>query len=333
MYPSINIEDGINTLKKALIKHQKEKRFNFNMTNEEIDFIIDLADWVLKNNYFEFGFNNFFHQIKGTAMGTPFAVTFACIYLSMIEIEVDAVLIDLYNFKPIFYKRYIDDIFAIFNNTNEAKTFMHVFNKAKHNQIKLKLTFIGDKVEFLDIEIFKGQRFYKTNLLDSKIFQKQQCKYLYLPPSSFHCNSVFTSFVQSELRRYRLICSNDDDYFIIKDHFKQRLLNRGYSETFLTTIFCVDFDRKKLLFTRNGNNNNTNIQQKNPLVFQTIFTPRHININLNKCLEFIEQLWCDQKTTRVLNNKSKRPILCFKRSKNLSEYLTRARYSYKIDSN
>ena len=173
MYPSINIEDGLHSLKKALIKQQKEKHFNYNMTTEEIDFIIDLANWILKNNYFEFGLNNFFHQIKGTAMGTPFAVTFACIYLTMIEIEVDAVLNDLYNFKPIFYKRYIDDIFAIFNNIAEAKVFMHVFNSAKHDQIKLKLTHIGDKVEFLDIEIFKGRRFNEVNKLDSKIFQKQ----------------------------------------------------------------------------------------------------------------------------------------------------------------
>jgi hypothetical protein len=81
---------------------------------------------------------------------------------------------------------------------------------------------------------------------------------------------------------------------MIKDQFKQRLLHRGYSETFLTTTFCVDFDRKDLLFNRNDNNTNETMQYKTPLVFQTIFTPRHININLNKCLEFIEQLWCDQ---------------------------------------
>jgi hypothetical protein len=62
-------------------------------------------------------------------------------------------------------------MFAIFNNTNEAKTFMHVFNKAKQNQIKLKLTFIVDKVEFLDTKIFNGQKFYQLNrLLDSKFF-------------------------------------------------------------------------------------------------------------------------------------------------------------------
>jgi len=37
------------------------------------------------NNYFKFGEDTYWLQISGTAMGTPLAVTFACIYIGQLE--------------------------------------------------------------------------------------------------------------------------------------------------------------------------------------------------------------------------------------------------------
>ena len=125
MYPSINIEDG-----QALLRHAITYKCNL-FTEHEINFIMDLANWVLTNNYFEFGINNFYHQIKGTAMGTPFAVTFACIYMSILEIEVFSQLSTQHNIRPIVYKR----VFAIFVAPNQAQTYLEIFNNIRKNQI------------------------------------------------------------------------------------------------------------------------------------------------------------------------------------------------------
>ena len=43
-----------------------------------------MAEFVLKNNYFEFNGQDE-HQISGTAIGTKFAPTYECIF--MVEIE------------------------------------------------------------------------------------------------------------------------------------------------------------------------------------------------------------------------------------------------------
>ena len=63
LYPSIIIEDGLSALNAVLL--------HFNSENRQL--IVELAQWVLTNNFVAFS-TRIFHQIRGTAMGTPFAV-------------------------------------------------------------------------------------------------------------------------------------------------------------------------------------------------------------------------------------------------------------------
>jgi hypothetical protein len=76
LYPSIIINEGLISLRKKLTQTTKP--------SFKIEFIIDLAYWVLTKNYVKFG-NRMFLQIKGTAMGTPFATKFACMHLQVLE--------------------------------------------------------------------------------------------------------------------------------------------------------------------------------------------------------------------------------------------------------
>ena len=48
--------------------------------------LISLAEFVLKNNYFEFN-SDVYCQISGTAMGTKFAPPYACMFMDMVETE------------------------------------------------------------------------------------------------------------------------------------------------------------------------------------------------------------------------------------------------------
>ena len=51
------------------------------------------------------------------------------------------------------------------------------------------------KVEFMDIVIYKGNRFF----MDIKIFQKQQNKYSYIPQNSNHWKDTIKNYVLNEL--------------------------------------------------------------------------------------------------------------------------------------
>ena len=79
LYPSIIVNEGLISNRKKLIQTTKPLF--------KIEFIIELAYWVLTNNYVKFG-NRMFLQIIGTAMGTPFTVVFACIHQQVLEEKV-----------------------------------------------------------------------------------------------------------------------------------------------------------------------------------------------------------------------------------------------------
>lgn len=65
-----------------------------------------LIDFVLKHNHFEFNDRHYL-QTNGTAMGTKMAPTYANIFMS----ELEGQILQNTENKPLFYCRYIDDIF------------------------------------------------------------------------------------------------------------------------------------------------------------------------------------------------------------------------------
>ena len=76
VYPSIPHELGLRALREAL-----DKRDDKTIPTEEL---LKMAEFVLKNNYFEFG-NKIKQQISGTAIGTKFSPPYACIFMSDLE--------------------------------------------------------------------------------------------------------------------------------------------------------------------------------------------------------------------------------------------------------
>ena len=102
-----------------------------------------------------FPFNgSIFDQIDGVAMGSPLALVLANLFIGFHEqnwIE------QATNVKPIFYKRYVDDIFAVFEFESDADAFYGYLNTRHEN---IKFTFEKEKdnrLPFLDILINNSQ--------------------------------------------------------------------------------------------------------------------------------------------------------------------------------
>ena len=69
-------------------------------------------------------------------MGTPFAVSYACIYLAELEYELNITLTkititDKNFYLPLLLVRFIDDICGIFRNTHSAEIFEYHNNQLK----------------------------------------------------------------------------------------------------------------------------------------------------------------------------------------------------------
>ena len=294
LYPSIVIEDGLKSLHKALTYH------NWEVSN--IEFIVELAHWVLANNYIQFG-DRYYLQKIGTAMGTPFAVTFACIHLAIIENETLNILLCNGHNGPQLYYRYIDDIIAVFEYPDDAENFMSVFNNRRIGISCPKYLVSDTSANFLDLTVVKGVRFNSSGKLDVKLFQKPTNKFLFLPPTSFHPTQCNKGWITSYIKRIRLNCSNDFDYEKYKSEFYTHLLNRGYKLS-IGKLFQEQYDREKLIKlalnkniknknkTNNNNNNAITILIKyNPRAsglkqkFQQILKPSNFVLNDNDCRE------------------------------------------------
>lgn len=289
LYPSIPIKEALPLYRESIIVYNN--KCNQLLSAKEIDLILDLTHWVLHNNYFTFG-TNVYHQIKGTAMGTPCAVVFACFFLDAIERRVlQSTLcpngpVDFF----VIFCRYIDDIFAVFASRKHAELFLELFNNFMKDIIKCSSCTI-DLLQgvFLDTLIYRPDSFLEDGLFATSLYQKPQNKYLYIPPFSYHPPSMFSAFIIAELKRYRLLCSRDSDFIHIKQLFKERLLQRGYSSSFLQPLFLIPLDRQSLLqkvhdrFTSPTSDQSMN--SSGPLIFKTIGTPQTRLLRISKCIQ------------------------------------------------
>ena len=113
LYTNIPIELAIEI---CLSKLYSEKETVKGLTKENMK---KLLNYCLKQNHFAFD-DRFYDQIDGVAMGSPLGPTIANIFMSNFEEKV----FDSYDGNlPIFYRRYIDDVFAVFNDYDDCQLF------------------------------------------------------------------------------------------------------------------------------------------------------------------------------------------------------------------
>ena len=102
----------------------------------------------VKNSYFIFN-SELYEQIDGVAMGSPLGPILANIFMCHLEEKI-------FNnnnlaYKPKFYRRFVDDTFAVFENTNQAELFLTFINNL-HKNIKFTVEIEKDNcLPFLDI--------------------------------------------------------------------------------------------------------------------------------------------------------------------------------------
>ena len=102
LYTNIPQEEGIDTVCRAYeIFYRNEPPIPTQLLKRALRLI-------LQENSFQFNGKNYL-QTHGTAMGTKMAVVFSNIFMNKVEMEILSQSL----FKPLVWKRYIDDIFLL----------------------------------------------------------------------------------------------------------------------------------------------------------------------------------------------------------------------------
>ena len=102
--------------------------------------------------------NKLYKQIDGVAMGSPLGPTLANAFLC--HFEKNWLNECPSQFKPVVYKRYVDDIFVLFKSKEHLKLFVNYMN-SKHKNIKFAFEIEDlNNFSFLDVKITrKSKRF------------------------------------------------------------------------------------------------------------------------------------------------------------------------------
>jgi hypothetical protein len=229
LFTNIPCDHAIELMKEVAFMHQQEC--------QNIHFILELLEIVLNFNIMEF-MGEIFTQTFGIAMGTNIAPILANLYLAMLEYKLkEQTKNDPKMIWPSLWRRYIDDGFGVIKgHKKDVEYFVHKFNSMV-NSIKIDKIEFGDKVNFLDLCIYKGQRFTNTGKFDIKLYQKEENIYAYIPFRSVHQQHTIVNFVIGELKRY-VRCNSTFLCFLKDKHsFYKRLRNRGYKKSFLNKAF------------------------------------------------------------------------------------------------
>ena len=230
LYTNIPQDAGIDACRKLLDQHSNDKDKNA--------FIIKLLELLLKNNIFQFD-EMLYRQIIGTAMGMKPAPDYANIFMAVIDKDILKIAKENENdFKVKFYKRFLDDIYMLFNGTTKKlHEFLNMINQI-HPNIKFTITHTTpyntqnendcDKCEceaLISIPFLDTQTTIKNNMIILDLYKKPTDRNMYLLTSSCH---VTSNIPYSLALRITRICSEPDTRDLRHSELREMLLERDY---------------------------------------------------------------------------------------------------------
>jgi hypothetical protein len=195
--------------------------------------------FIMKSNVFEFQ-DHVYIQADGLAMGTSCAPVVANLYMAWFESELLPIL---YERGVVYYGRYIDDIFMIFDGTED--TLRECIHFLQVPDLDISWDWSTSSMPFLDVLV------RDEGVLVTEVYQKRLNLYMYIPFSSAHPLRVKKALVKAERTRFAMICNSKEALARVESHFRLNLYRRGYPSKLLDRWFRMDLKpsekRNKLL--------------------------------------------------------------------------------------
>ncbi|CAF3870391.1 unnamed protein product [Rotaria sp. Silwood1] len=218
----------------ALTRFCKKYSVNGKIGNIKIDTIIQLACVVLDTNSFAYK-DKYYRQIKGGAMGSPFTMVLANIYM----LEWEQKLIQHQQRHHEIYGRYIDDVFMTTNLSKEE--ILKEIDKTTVTDSNIKITTsVNQSLEYLDVTIENDNGHLRTS-----IYHKSASEPYILPYESDHPRHLHINIIHTGLVRAARLCSTVEDFDMERLSLEMILLVNGYPPEFIRrhmTSFFIKYD-------------------------------------------------------------------------------------------
>ena len=212
LYPHIPHEEGLSAMREALRRSGQ--------SSIPAEDLVDLARIVLTNNNLTFNGKHYV-QILGTAIGTKMAPSYAGIFMGKLESD----LLERAPTKPIFWQRFIDDIFFVWTEGEEKLREFMEFMNSFHNTIKFTFSWLSQQVNFLDVNVV-----LRNGIVSTDLYSKPTDKHQYLFHTSCHPNSCKKGIPFGQALRICRICSTNAFFEKRARELCYYLVERGYKK-------------------------------------------------------------------------------------------------------
>ena len=142
-----------------------------------------------------------YKQIDGVAMDSPLRTSLANTFLPYHE--KNWLKNCSQEFRPVFYRRYVDDIFILFKLNDHLKYFQDFLNSCHINMSFSMETEKENKLSFLDVKIIREQDKLTTTIYQKPTFSGVYSNFERFLPSVYKFGMAYTLVY----RRFH-ICSN-----------------------------------------------------------------------------------------------------------------------------
>ena len=184
----------------------------------------DLLNLATKESFFTFN-NKFYIQVDGVAMGSPLGPILANIFLS--HHEENWLNKCPIKFKPSFYRRYVDDIFVLFESSESADSFRE-YMSSKHQNINFTVEKenVGS-LSFLDVKICR-----KNDTFNTSVYRKPTFSVVFTNYESFIPTYQKRRLLHTLLHRNFNICCDFKTFHFEIDHLKSILIKKQLTVEF-----------------------------------------------------------------------------------------------------
>ena len=184
LFTNIPLDETVSLIANALFEKEDDKFKNFSKAQ-----FTKLLNFAVKDSPFFFN-NKLYIQTDGMAMGSALGPTFANCFLGFHEKTwLNECPLD---FKPLFYRRFVDDTFLLFKDAQHIPQFLSYLN-SKHSNIKFTVENETEgKLPFLDILLTRGETGISTSMYRKPTYSGLGINYLSFVPEQFKLNAIKT---------------------------------------------------------------------------------------------------------------------------------------------
>ena len=149
----------------------------------------ELLTHATKTSCFIFN-NTYYSQIDGVSMGSPLGPTLANVF--MCHYETEWLNKCPKQFKPVFYKRYVDDIITLFTSQDQVKKF-HKYLNSRHRNINFTVEEeSNNQLSFLDVEVTRVDNEFVTSIHRKPTFSGVYTNFQSFIPLQYKHGLLFT---------------------------------------------------------------------------------------------------------------------------------------------